>query len=72
MQPNDGKCGCFCHKISVISAVLLVLIGVAILLQAMGVLDSPQLKLALPIVVILVGLQMLFRRRCNCCNVPQA
>jgi len=68
MQPDGGKCGCFCHKITAISAVVLVLIGIALLLQAMGVLESPQLKLALPIVVILVGLQMLFRRRCRCCD----
>jgi len=71
MESNTGKCGCFCHKISVISAVFLVLIGIALLLQAMGVLESPQLKLALPIVVILVGLQMLFRQRCRCCDAPQ-
>jgi len=68
MQSNGGKCGCLCHK--KLPAVFIVLIGGTLLVQAMGVFDSPQLKLALPIVVILAGVQMFFRRRCRCCDAP--
>jgi hypothetical protein len=51
-------------------AVFIVLIGSVFLLQAMGVVDSRDAGLIWPILVILVGLQMLFRGKCRCCDVP--
>jgi hypothetical protein len=51
-------------------ALFIVLFGVVFLLKAMGILNPPDVNLIWPILVILAGLQMLFRSKCRCCDAP--
>jgi hypothetical protein len=68
MSSDDKKCGCLCHKIP---ALFIIAIGVVSLLSVMGVIASPQLKLALPIILMVAGIVMLVRKRCqHCCHAP--
>lgn len=62
----EGKCCCLCHKMF---GVFIALAGVAGLLGAFGVLSAKAAAIAGSILLILAGLQTLFRCKCKCCNV---
>ena len=59
------KCCCPCHKMP---GVFIVLVGVAVLLRALDVLGHKALWVSVAVIVILAGLQTMFRSKCNCCN----
>lgn len=59
------KCGCFCHKMP---GVFVILIGVAILLRTLDVLASKPFWIIISILVILMGLKIMFRGVCKCCD----
>lgn len=54
-----------CHKMV---PVYLVLIGVAFLLQALGVLSASLVAVVWPILLILIGVQKMMGSRCGCCG----
>ena len=61
----EGKCCCPCHKMP---GVFVVLVGVAVLLRAWDVLGHRPFWTTVAILVILAGLQAIFRSKCKCCN----
>lgn len=61
---NGETCSCPHHTII---PILVILFGLAFLLQALGVVSEYFTGVAWPILVILAGLQKLFGSRCKCC-----
>jgi len=59
------SCSCPHHSMT---AVFILLFGLLFLLEAFGVFDMVFVSYAWPILVILYGLNRLFRRKCNCCG----
>jgi hypothetical protein len=48
--------------------VFVVLIGIDILLRALDVISSKTHWIIIAVLVILAGLQCIFRSKCKCCN----
>jgi len=63
--PGGGACACFCHKMP---AVFVILIGVAILLRTLEVLQSKPFWIAISVLVMLIGVQWLLSGVCKCCR----
>jgi uncharacterized protein YqgC (DUF456 family) len=59
------KCGCFCHKMP---GVFVVLVGVAVLLRALDVLQHTPFWITVAVLVILAGLQNIISGCCKCCD----
>ncbi len=59
------NCSCPHHKFV---PVLIMLIGLAFLLQALDVLSASFVSVAWPVLLILIGLQKCCRGMCKCCN----
>ncbi len=66
MHEGMTCCGCKCPH-HVVVPVLITLIGVAFLLQALGVLSAYANSIIWPILLILIGLQKAFGSLCKCC-----
>jgi hypothetical protein len=65
-QPQSGEhCSCPHHKMV---PIFIVLIGLAFLLNALGVLSDRLTALAWPTLLMLIGLQKLFGGCCKCCK----
>ncbi len=64
MQGNGGMCKCPHHKVT---SGLVVLFGLAFLLQALNVLDAGTVAVVWPIIVIVLGLS----KMCKCCSHPK-
>ena len=56
---------CACHKMV---PALIMLIGLAFLLQALGVLSASFVALAWPVLLILIGLKKMTAGMCGCCS----
>jgi len=69
MQPGEvssqTKCACPCHKMF---GIFLALAGVAGLLGAFEVLGGKAAAIAVSVLLVLAGVQTLFRGACKCCN----
>ncbi len=63
-EEKDG-CVCPCHKTT---GVLVILVGLALLLGALGVLSAHLVSLAWPVLIILIGLKMVLGNICKCCS----
>ena len=66
MMDNMGKgmtCGCPHHKMV---PLLVVLFGLAFLLEALGMLNMSFVNVAWPVLVILAGLMKMFKGMCKC------
>ena len=61
---NKNTCDCSHHKIV---PALVVVFGLVFLLGTLEVLAVRTVDIAWPIIVILVGLNMLFSGKCKCC-----
>jgi hypothetical protein len=62
---SEGKCGCPCHKMF---GVFIALVGVVGLLAVFGVFSHQAAAIAASVLLILAGLQTMFRGKCKCCN----
>lgn len=62
---QSGVCKCHHHKIV---PLVIVLIGLAFLLQALGILDMMTVAIAWPVLLIVAGLAKLSGRKCGCCK----
>jgi hypothetical protein len=60
---EGGMCSCPHHKVV---PLLIVLIGVAFLLQALGVLTAETVSMVWPIGLILIGLMKMSKGMCGC------
>ena len=61
----SAKCACVCHKMF---GIFLALAGVAGLLGAFDLLSMRVVGIAGSILLVLAGLQTMFRANCKCCN----
>ena len=61
------KCACPCHKMLGISFALIGILG---LLAAFEVMTRRTAGIIGCVLLILAGLQTVFRGKCNCCNAP--
>jgi len=59
------KCCCPCHKMP---GALIILIGIALLLGALGVINGKAEWISISIVVILLGLSKMCSSFCKCCD----
>ncbi|GEM_PF-536284 len=62
---NNMTCKCPHHKVT---AVLIILIAVAFLLKAYGVLSAGTVDVVWPILLGLIGLKKLSKGMCKCCS----
>lgn len=62
-----GKCSCMHHKMV---PLMLVLLGLAFLLKAWGILSAGFVDVAWPVLLILIGLQKMMGGVCKCCDMP--
>ncbi len=68
MQPGeDKKCCCPCHMAG---GILIVLIGLAFLLNAFDVIGQRVLSITWPILLMLYGAKKACKGKCKCC--PEA
>ncbi len=67
MDQNQMGPACKCphHKVG---AIFIVLLGLLFLLNALGYVGDHTTAVVWPVIVILIGLQKIFKRRCNCCS----
>ncbi|VVB98918.1 Uncharacterised protein [uncultured archaeon] len=67
----EEGCECMCHKGSNIKSWLLLVLGAAGLLNAMGILTmgiwSGYFQYVWSVVVLVVGMTMLIEKQCECC-----
>jgi len=69
--PGMGHCGgCKCPHHKVVPG-LIVLIGLAFLLQALNVVSAGFVGVVWPCLLILVGLQKMFSGMCRCCGMSK-
>ena len=61
------KCACPCHKML---GIFFALIGILGLLAAFDVMTRRTAGIIGCVLLILAGLQTIFRSKCNCCNAP--
>ena len=64
MMNGGNVCSCGHHKVVPIAVLL---VGVAFLLEALGVLTADAVGIIWPILVIVGGGMMLMRGKCKCC-----
>lgn len=64
MTPG-GRCTCFHHKLV---PILIILLGLAFLLENLNVLTAGFVGLAWPVLLILVGVVKIFGHGCKCCS----
>lgn len=64
-MPAGAKCNCPHHSMV---PIFIILIGLTFLLNAFMVFSNHLTAIIWPILVILIGLQKIFGRRCNCCS----
>lgn len=65
-QPSpQTKCSCPCHKMF---GIFIALAGIAGLLGAFAILSGKVVAIAVSVLLILAGLQTMFRGACKCCN----
>ena len=57
-QASQGKCSCPCHK----------MIGLTFLLSGLNVMSAQIAEIIGPVLLILAGLQTMFRNRYKCCS----
>lgn len=61
-----STCGCMCHKFT---GILIILFGLTFLLGHLGVLSAYAVSIIWPILLILVGIIVGFRKDlCKCCK----
>lgn len=64
-QTPQGKCSCPCHKMI---GLFIALIGLTFLLGAFNVVGPRFVEVLWPILVIMAGMQIIFRANCKCCK----
>lgn len=66
MEQNQmgQKCACPHHKMIPAG---IIIIGLLFLLRGLGVISAEVNDIAWPIVLILIGLQKMFKNMCKCC-----
>ncbi len=65
MDTQNGVCRCPHHKVV---PGLITLLGLAFLLEAVGVLSTQTVSIAWPTIIILIGLNKAFAYKCTCCG----
>lgn len=61
-----STCGCACHNFT---GILIILFGLTFLLGALGVISAYAVSIIWPILLILVGIVVGFRKKiCKCCS----
>jgi hypothetical protein len=68
-QMSNNACNCPHHKMG---PLLIILLGLLWLLSALNVVSMYALSIILPIVVIAIGLMVLFKGECQCCEKSDA
>ena len=68
MTCGSGGCACPHHKMV---PLCITLIGLLFLLQAYGTVSASFVSVAWPILLILIGLQKMFKGMCKCCGSKQ-
>lgn len=63
MKMGGKTCGCGCHKVI---PILVILFGLDFLLGMLGVLTPGVVNISWPIIIILAGGMMLFKKSCSC------
>ena len=63
-QASGGKCSCACHKMI---GLFVAAIGLVFLLGAFDALSSRIVSILWPFIVVLAGIQIVFRNKCKCC-----
>jgi len=61
---NTKKCACAHHQMV---PIFIVFLGLIFLLRALGTLSYEVVSIIWPILIILVGLQKMFKGKCKCC-----
>ena len=64
-QASGGKCSCACHRMT---GLFIALIGLTFLLGALDVLSARLVGILWPLLVLLTGIQIVFRNKCKCCT----
>ncbi len=64
-QASEKKCSCPCHKVV---GLFIALIGLTFLLGALGVVSARTVSILWPFLVMLAGIQIVFRNKCKCCT----
>ena len=64
-KPSEGKCSCMCHSMI---GLFVVAFGLTFLLRTLDVITNHTAAIIWPIIVMLAGLQFMFRRMCKCCR----
>ena len=64
-MPQGAKCPCPHHKMV---PIFIILIGLTFLLNAFNVLTAYATSIIWPVLLIVIGLQKIFERKCKCCN----
>lgn len=64
-ETPKGKCGCACHKML---GLFIALIGLTFLLRALGAVSDRTVSILWPFLVMLAGIQIVFRNKCKCCT----
>ncbi len=67
MENNFPKCTCSHHKFF---PILVVILGLELLLHAMGYVSDGNNALAWPAIILVMGLIKLFGQNCKCCGRP--
>ncbi|MFA5946588.1 MAG: DUF5668 domain-containing protein [Patescibacteria group bacterium] len=65
---DGGMCGCPHHKLV---PLIIVIVGVAFLLQTLGVLTAATVSMVWPIGLIMIGLMKLSSGMCGCCSMKK-
>jgi len=65
---DGGMCACPHHKIK---PIVIILIGVAFLLQATGTLPATTVAMVWPIGLIIIGVMKLMGGMCGCCGAKK-
>ena len=64
-QASGGKCSRTCHKMT---GLFIALIGLTFLLKSLDVLSAKHAGILWPFLVLLMGIQIVFRNKCKCCT----
>lgn len=64
-QASGGKCSCACHKML---GLFIALIGLTFLLKSLDVVSPRAAGIIWPFLVLLMGIQIVFRNKCKCCT----
>ena len=61
----EDSCSCPCHKML---GILIILLGLVFLLESLAVLSPYIVSMAWPVLVMLIGLKLITKGVCKCCD----